>query len=435
MEREEDRDGLLRCQAIDVDDDDVWGNAPANKKRPWDSPTQPNQIKRLRLPSEIRVSEDESSSEEEDDEQHCDEIASSVKVVSSARDEPRRAARVVLEPPLRVISTTMADDDDGAMLLKVLSKRNLECTLVVYKTEPRQQKNAAGSYKRSYRVFLGGDYWFLVETVSESGALHKAGVRPGDYITKINDADAANVRDVKEFRERLGGASAKLHGGILTFTAAFTLNTERVIEKVVARHVKRRRYIYREHPSDHKSIQRLGARFFERVCVEHGTPIKRCERCKYDAENPNSNALAHELAARKCGKVLKAVRYIGDFCKTFVCANEHRFTLSDADIAAGKWCEQCVEILELEREQQRLLMAARSKHEATTGVPNPDAKNVYECLGVSRGATTAHIKKVYRQLALRHHPDKCKNSTKDATRMFLSYTNAYKSILAARGNG
>lgn len=44
------------------------------------------------------------------------------------------------------------------------------------------------------------------------------------------------------------------------------------------------------------------------------------------------------------------------------------------------------------------------------------AKDYYEVLGVKRDATTAEIKKAFRNLALKHHPDR--NSEPDAHEKF-----------------
>ncbi len=50
--------------------------------------------------------------------------------------------------------------------------------------------------------------------------------------------------------------------------------------------------------------------------------------------------------------------------------------------------------------------------------------NYYDILGISTDATTDEIKKAYRQLALKYHPDKCKDI--DATHKFSQISEAYQ---------
>lgn len=57
-----------------------------------------------------------------------------------------------------------------------------------------------------------------------------------------------------------------------------------------------------------------------------------------------------------------------------------------------------------------------------------DGDDAYEVLGVSKDATESEIKKAYRKLALKHHPDKqtSEDSRKKASESFAKISNAYE---------
>ena len=56
-------------------------------------------------------------------------------------------------------------------------------------------------------------------------------------------------------------------------------------------------------------------------------------------------------------------------------------------------------------------------------------RDYYEVLGVGRNASAAEIKKAYRKLAKKYHPD-TNQGDKDAEEKFKQLTNAYSLLLA-----
>ena len=54
-----------------------------------------------------------------------------------------------------------------------------------------------------------------------------------------------------------------------------------------------------------------------------------------------------------------------------------------------------------------------------------DPKQLYETLGVATDASESEIKKAYRKLALKWHPDKNKDDQENATKMFQKVGTAY----------
>eukprot|EP00287_Rhodomonas_sp_CCMP768_P005208 CAMPEP_0196746020 /NCGR_PEP_ID=MMETSP1091-20130531/64010_1 /TAXON_ID=302021 /ORGANISM="Rhodomonas sp., Strain CCMP768" /LENGTH=249 /DNA_ID=CAMNT_0042092893 /DNA_START=8 /DNA_END=757 /DNA_ORIENTATION=- len=60
-----------------------------------------------------------------------------------------------------------------------------------------------------------------------------------------------------------------------------------------------------------------------------------------------------------------------------------------------------------------------------SGQPNPEADDYYEVLGVARGASETDIKKAYKKLALKFHPDKNPESKDQAEALFKKVSEAY----------
>lgn len=50
----------------------------------------------------------------------------------------------------------------------------------------------------------------------------------------------------------------------------------------------------------------------------------------------------------------------------------------------------------------------------------------YDVLGVPRDVADSELKKAYRKLALRHHPDKNPDDVEECTRLFNSIQQAYE---------
>ncbi len=88
-------------------------------------------------------------------------------------------------------------------------------------------------------------------------------------------------------------------------------------------------------------------------------------------------------------------------------------------------------------------ISIRERHACGYGYNNPggsataNAKNPYKVLGIEQNATDEEVKKAYRRLAMKYHPDKVDNMNeeirKNAESQFREINEAYETIKAQRG--
>jgi DnaJ family protein C protein 3 len=70
--------------------------------------------------------------------------------------------------------------------------------------------------------------------------------------------------------------------------------------------------------------------------------------------------------------------------------------------------------------------ASERLQKAETALKQSKEKNYYKILGVARTAEASQIKKAYRELALKWHPDKNADNKEEAERMFMDIGEAYE---------
>jgi DnaJ family protein C protein 3 len=108
---------------------------------------------------------------------------------------------------------------------------------------------------------------------------------------------------------------------------------------------------------------------------------------------------------------------------------EHMWALGDVLTSAEKF-EEALRVfqnaLEAAPEGEDKQKAKQKAQEAQVALKQSKEKNYYKILGLSRTANSKEIKKAYRALALKWHPDKNKDSMDEAEGKFQDIGEAYE---------
>mmetsp|Transcript_3344 Transcript_3344/g.5083 ORF Transcript_3344/g.5083 Transcript_3344/m.5083 type:complete len:516 (-) Transcript_3344:242-1789(-) len=136
-------------------------------------------------------------------------------------------------------------------------------------------------------------------------------------------------------------------------------------------------------------------------------------------------------------KVVKAHTKLGEHDKAIEEAHKHvnnmesvegLHALGDAQIAADKFDEAVRTFhraFEIAPEDEKR-NAQEKVREAEVALKQSKEKNYYKILGVQRNAASKEIKKAYRELALKWHPDKNPDNAEEAEKMFQDISEAYE---------